>query len=165
MLFRSTPNDVKPYLELFLPEKNILGISSVLLKQGTQYSTVPNPQDFLSLGADRWFEVDALVQDRVFVEDPTKVSDQPGIKVGRYITTSNKFISEYTPEGFCKMTFGGGNISADEQLRQFAIDGKGFDLSRYTNNYAMGAALTPNTTLFVQYRIRSEEHTSELQSH
>lgn len=148
-----TPNDVKPYFELFLPEKNILGISSVLLKPGTQYSTIPNPQDFLSLGPERWFEVDALVQDRVFVEDPTKVSDQPGIKVGRYITTSNKFISEYTPEGFCKMTFGGGNISAEEQLREFARDGKGFDLSRYTNNYAMGAALTSNTTLFVQYRI------------
>ena len=148
-----TPNDVKPYFELFLPEKNILGISSVLLKQGTQYSTIPNPQDFITVGPDRWIEVDALVQDRVFIEDPTKVSDQPGIKVGRYITTSNKFISEYTPEGFCKMTFGGGNISAEEQLREFARDGKGFDLSRYTNNYAMGAALTPNTTLFVQYRI------------
>jgi len=148
-----TPNDSKPYLELFLPEKNVLGITSVLLKSGTQYSTIPNPQDFLILGQERWFEVDALVQDRVFVEDPTKTSDQPGIKVGTYITTTNKFISEYTPEGFCKMTFGGGNISADEQLRQFAIDGKGFDLSRYTNNYAMGAALPPNTTLFVQYRI------------
>jgi hypothetical protein len=148
-----TPNDVKPYFELFLPEKNILGISSVLLKSGTQYSTIPNPQDFLTLGPERWFEVDALVQDRVFVEDPTKVSDQPGIKVGRYITTSNKFISEYTPEGFCKMTFGGGNISAEEQLREFARDGKGFDLSRYTNNYSLGAALTSNTTLFVQYRI------------
>lgn len=148
-----TPNDSKPYLELFLPEKNVLGITSVLLKPGTQYSTIPNPQDFLILGQERWFEVDALVQDRVFVEDPTKTSDQPGIKVGTYITTTNKFISEYTPEGFCKMTFGGGNISADEQLRQFAIDGKGFDLSRYTNNYAMGAALPPNTTLFVQYRI------------
>jgi hypothetical protein len=148
-----TPNDSKPYLELFLPEKNVLGITSVLVKSGTQYSTIPNPQDFLTLGQDRWFEVDALVQDRVFIEDPTKTSDQPGIKVGRYITTSNKFISEYTSQGFCKMTFGGGNISADEQLRQFAIDGKGFDLSRYTNNYALGAALTPNTTLFVQYRI------------
>jgi len=148
-----TPNDVKPYLELFLPEKNILNITSVLLKPGTQYSTTPSPQDFLSLGLDRWYEVDALVQDRIFVEDPTKVSDQPGIKVGRYITTSNKFISEYTPQGFCKLTFGGGNISAEEQLREFARDGKGFDLSRYTNNYAMGAALTPNTTLFVQYRI------------
>jgi hypothetical protein len=51
------------------------------------------------------------------------------------------------------MTFGGGNISAEQQLREFARDGKGFDLSRYTNNFAMGAALTPNTTLFVQYRI------------
>lgn len=148
-----TPNDVKPYFELFLPEKNVLGITSVLLKPGTQYSTIPNPQDFLTVGPERWFEVDALVQDRVFIEDPTKVSDQPGIKVGRYITTSNKFISEYTPESFCKITFGGGNISAEEQLREFARDGKGFDLSRYTNNYAMGAALTPNTTLFIQYRI------------
>ena len=81
------------------------------------------------------------------------MSDQPGIKVGTYITTSNKFISEYTSESFCKLTFGGGNISAEEQLKEFARDGKGFDLSRYTNNYAMGAALTPNTTLFVQYRI------------
>jgi hypothetical protein len=138
---------------LFLPEKNVLGITSVLLKSGTQYSTIPNPQDFITIGPERWFEVDALVQDRVFVEDPTKTSDQPGIKVGLYITTSNKFISEYTPQSFCKLTFGGGNISADEQLKEFARDGKGFDLSRYTNNYAMGAALSPNTTLFVQYRI------------
>ena len=148
-----TANDARPYLELFLPEKNVLGITSVLLESGTQYSTIPQPQDFITVGPERWFEVDALVQDRVFIEDPTKVSDQPGIKVGRYITTSNKFISEYTPEGFCKMTFGGGNISAEQQLREFARDGKGFDLSRYTNNFAMGAALTPNTTLFVQYRI------------
>ena len=148
-----TANDARPYLELFLPEKNVLGITSVLLKSGTQYSTIPQPQDFITVGPERWFEVDALVQDRVFIEDPTKVSDQPGIKVGRYITTSNKFISEYTPEGFCKMTFGGGNISAEQQLREFARDGKGFDLNRYTNNFAMGAALTPNTTLFVQYRI------------
>ena len=130
-----------------------MGITSVLLKSGTQYSTIPNPQDFLTLGPERWYEVDALVQDRVFIEDPTKVSDQPGIKVGTYITTSNKFISEFTSESFCKLTFGGGNISAEEQLKEFARDGKGFDLSRYTNNYAMGAALTPNTTLFVQYRI------------
>ena len=148
-----TPNDNRPYMELFLPEKNVLGITSVLLKSGTQYSTIPQPQYFITVGPDRWFEVDALVQDRVFIEDPTKVSDQPGIKVGRYISTSQKFISEYTPEGFCKMTYGGGNISAEAQLREFARDGKGFDLSRYTNNLALGAALPVNTTLFVQYRI------------
>jgi hypothetical protein len=148
-----TPNDVRPYFELFLPEKNVLGITSVLLKDGTQYSTVPPAPDFITLGPDRWYEVKALVEDRVFVEDPTKPSDQPGIKVGRYITTSQKFISEYTPEGFCKLTFGGGNISAQEQLREFTLDGKGFDLGRYTNNLALGSALRPNSTLFIQYRV------------
>ena len=148
-----TPNDVRPYFEMFLPEKNVLGITSVLLKDGTQYSTVPPAPDFITLGPDRWYEVKALVEDRVFVEDPTKPSDQPGIKVGRYITTSQKFISEYTPEGFCKLTFGGGNVSAQEQLREFTLDGKGFDLGRYTNNLALGSALRPNSTLFIQYRV------------
>ena len=30
-----TPNDVKPFYELFLPEKTVLGITSVLLKLKT----------------------------------------------------------------------------------------------------------------------------------
>jgi len=147
-----TANDVKPFFELFLPEKNVLGVTSVLLKDGTQYANVPSPQEFL--GADnRWYEVKALAEDRVFVEDPTKVSDQPGIKVGKYLTTNTKFITEYTPEGFLKMTFGGGSQSADEQLREFARNGLKLDLYKYSNNFALGSVLKPNTTLFVQYRI------------
>ena len=39
---------------------------------------------------NRWYEVDALAEDRVFIEDPTKVSDQPGIKVGKYIQTQDR---------------------------------------------------------------------------
>ena len=148
-----TPNDIIPYFQLFLPEKNVLGVTSVILKDGTQYTTIPPAQDFITLGPDRWYEVKALVEDRVFVEDPTKPSDQPGIKVGRYISTSQKFITEYTPEGFLKMTFGGGNVSAEEQLREFARDGKGVDISRYMNNLGLGSALKSNSTLFVQYRV------------
>jgi hypothetical protein len=147
-----TPNDVRPFFELFLPEKNVLGITSVLIKEGTQYTTIPQPQEFL--GTDnRWYEVKALIEDRVFIEDPTKVSDNPGIKVGKYVVTSNKFITEYTPEGFFKMTFGGGNTSAEDQLREFTRDGVGFDLSKYSNNLSLGSALKPNTTMFVQYRV------------
>ena len=147
-----TPNDVRPFFELFLPEKNVLGVTSVLIKEGTQYATIPQPQEFLGLN-NRWYEVQALMEDRVFIEDPTKVSDNPGIKVGKYITTSNKFITEYTSEGFFKMTFGGGNTSAEDQLREFTRDGVGFNLSRYSNNLALGSALKPNTTMFIQYRI------------
>jgi len=147
-----TPNDIKPFFELFLPERNVLGVTSVLLKDGTQYANIPSVQEFLGLD-NRWYEVKALAEDRVFVEDPTKVADNPGIKVGKYITTSTKFITEYTPEGFFKMTFGGGSQSADEQLREFARNGYQLDLYKYSNNFALGSTLKANTTLFVQYRI------------
>jgi hypothetical protein len=146
------PNDVVPFFELFLPEKNVLGVTSVLLKDGTQYANVPNDQDFLGTNG-RWYEVDALIQDKVFVEDPTKASDQPGIKVGKYISTSNKFITEFTPEGFFKLTFGGGSQSADEQLREFAATGNPLNLQKYSNNLALGSTLKANSTLFIQYRV------------
>jgi hypothetical protein len=147
-----TPNDVKPFYELFLPEKNVLGVTSVLLKDGTQYANVPSAQEFIGLD-NRWYEVKALIDDRVFIEDPTKVSDQPGIKVGKYLRTDSKFITEFTPEGFLKMTFGGGSQSADEQLREFARNGYKLDLYKYSNNFALGSVLKANSTLFVQYRV------------
>ena len=147
-----TSNDVKPFFELFLPEKNVLGITSVILKDGTQFTNIPSSQDFMTVDG-RWYEVNALIEDKVFIEDPTKVSDNPGIKIGRYVTASNKFITEFTPEGFLKMTFGGGSQSADEQLAEFARNGYKLDLYKYSNNFALGSTLKANTTLFIQYRI------------
>jgi hypothetical protein len=145
-------NDVKPFFELFLPEKNVLGVTSVLLKSGTEYTNIPTTAEFLGL-SNRWYEVDALAEDRVFIEDPTKVSDQPGIKVGKYIQTQDRFITEYTPEGFKKMTFGGGTNTAQDQLNQFTTLGVTLDLQRYSNNISLGSTLTPNSTLFIQYRV------------
>ena len=147
-----TPNDVKPFFELFLPEKNVLGITSVLLKSGTQYTNVPTTAEFLGLD-NRWYEVDALAEDRVFVEDPAKVSDQPGIKVGKYIQTQDRFITEYTAEGFKKMTFGGGTNTAQDALDEFTTLGTTLELQKYSNNFSLGSTLTPNSTLFIQYRI------------
>jgi hypothetical protein len=147
-----TPNDVKPFYEIFLPDKNVLGVTSVLLKDGTQYGNVPSNQEFLGLD-NRWYEVKALAEDRVFVEDPTKVSDSPGIKVGKYMSVTDKFITEFTPEGYFKMTFGGGSQSADEQLREFARNGYNLNLYKYSNNFALGSTLKSNSTLFVQYRV------------
>jgi hypothetical protein len=142
----------RPFYEIFLPEKNIIGVTSVLLKQGTNYSNVPSSLEFLG-AANRWYEVQALAEDRIFSEDPSKPSDNPGIKVGRYVQTNNRFITEFTPEGFLKITFGGGNTSSDELLREYARDGINLDLGKFQNNFSLGSVLTPNTTLFVQYRV------------
>jgi hypothetical protein len=67
--------------------------------------------------------------------------------------TNTRFISEYTPEGFLKITFGGGSQSTDEILREFARSGQPLDLSKYQNNFSLGSTIPPNSTLFVQYRI------------
>jgi len=142
----------RPFYEIFLPEKNVLGVTSVLLKDGTTYTNVPSAQEFLG-SANRWYEVQALAEDRIFIEDPTKASDTPGIKVGRYIQTNDRFITEFTPEGFSKLTFGGGNTSSDELLRDFARNGTPLDLSKYQNNFSLGSTLKSNSTLFIQYRI------------
>lgn len=142
----------RPFYEVFLPEKNVLGVTSVLLKDGLNYTNVPAAQEFL-VDNGRWYEVNALAEDRIFVEDPSKPTDKSGLKVGKYIQTSNRFITEYTPEGYFKLTFGGGNTSTEEILRDFARNGTPLDLGKYQNNYSLGSVLTPNSTLFVQYRI------------
>lgn len=146
------PSNVKPFFEFFLPEPNVLSITSVIEKSGTNYQTPPTYDEFIN-SPNKWYEVDALAEDRVFIEDPTKASDQPGIKVGRYLETENRFVSEFTPQGFCKLTFGGGTTTPDEQLAQFARTGVPLRLEQYQNNIGLGLTVRPNTTLFVQYRI------------
>jgi hypothetical protein len=148
-----TPNDVRPFFEFFLPEKNVLGITSIIQREGTAYSNVPTSQEFLSPNG-RWYEVQALAEDRVFIADPSKPSDDPAIKVGTYIQTQDRFITEYTPEGFMKITFGGGTNTAEDQLRQFTTLDVPLKIQRYQNN-SMSLGNTPqaNTTMFIQYRI------------
>ena len=146
------PQDVKPFFEFFLPEKNVLSITSLIQKDGTSFNSPPTYSEFITSNS-KWYEVDALAEDRIFVEDPTKSSDKPGIKVGKYIETENRFVSEFTPEGYCKLTFGGGTTSADEQLAQFSRTGVPLNIANYQNNIGLGLTVKPNTTLFVQYRI------------
>ena len=147
-----TPADIKPFFEFFLPEKNIIGVTSVIQKDGTSFQSIPTYSEFVN-SPDRWFEVDSLAESRVFVEDPTKPADRPGIKVGRYLETELRFITEYTPEGFLRVQFGNATVTADDQLAQFSRTGVPLRIQDYQNNIGLGKTVKANTTLFVQYRI------------
>jgi len=145
------PADVVPFFNLFLPEKNVLSITSVIQKNGTTYPAIPSNSEFIN-STNKWYEVDSLAEDTVFIEDVTKASDNSGIKVGKYIKTENRFISEYTPEGYLKVQFGGGTTTPEQQLVNFAKSGIKLDLGNYQNNIGLGLTVQPNTTLFIQYR-------------
>ena len=51
-------NDVKPFYEFFLPEKNVISITSLIQKDGTSYSSPPTYDEFIT-SPDKWYEVDA----------------------------------------------------------------------------------------------------------
>ena len=145
------PSDVVPFFNFFLPERNVLGVNAIIQKDGTNYPNVPNYTEFVT-STNKWYEVDALAEDTVFIEDPTKPTDQAGNKVGKYIKTDNRFITEYTPEGFMKVQFGAGTTTPNIQLANFAKNGINLDLANYQNNIGLGLTVQPNTTIFVQYR-------------
>ena len=147
-----TSSDVRPFLEIFLPEKNVLGITSVIAKDG-QISTVTPNAEFIGDSDSKWYEVDSLAEDRIFIPDSTKNTGNAGIKVGKYIQTDNRFITEYTPEGFKKITFGNGVNTAMEQLNLFTTTNHYPTIQNYLNNFSLGRTLKPNSTIFIQYRI------------
>jgi hypothetical protein len=147
-----TPADATPFLSLYLPERNVINILSIIQKDGITYNNVPPSQDFLS-AVGKWYEVQALAEETVFVPDPTKPTDQSNIKVGKYIKTNDRFITEFTPENFMKLTFGGGNTSAGDQLTRFVRTGVNIRTNEYQNNLSLGFIPRPNTTLFIQYKV------------
>ena len=148
-----TDADNKPFFKLFLPEKNVIGVTSVIQKDGVGYQTLPTNDEFLSVNNNRWYEVDALAESEVFVEDPSSPPDEAGIKVGKYIYTEDRFISEFTPEGFFFLTFGSGNQTSQDTLDEFASKGVKLNMAKFMDNVSLGNMVRGNTTLFVQYRV------------
>jgi hypothetical protein len=144
--------DVVPFYSFFLPEKNVLSVTTIIQKDGTQYQSTPTNTEFIT-SQNKWYEVDALAEDTVFIEDPTKPIDNAGVKVGQYIKTDNRFITEYTPESYMKIQFGAATTTPNQQLQQFANLGTPLKIQNYQNNIGLGLTVTPNTTLFVQYRV------------
>ena len=147
-----TDTDILPFLKIYLPEKNILGVTAVIQKDGTSTQAMPKSTEFLT-SQNKWYEVTALAEDKVFVIDNTKVSDMPGVKVGKWMTVDQRFITEYTPEGFFFLTLGGGTSSGQDSLNDFTTQEFTMDLSRYMNNLSLGTTPKSNTTLFIQYRV------------
>ena len=145
-------NDQKPFLKLFLPEQNVLGITSIIHKDGTTFASNPTTSEFLDT-TNKWYEVKTLIQNRVFIPDDTAVSDSSNFKSGTYKDVVNKFVTEYTPEGYYSITFGSGNVNPLDNLDNYMNGSMKVNLASYLNNLSLGTIPKTNTTLFVKYRV------------
>ena len=148
-----TDMDSKPFFKLFLPERNVLGVTAVMQKEGLGYTNLPSSLEFITARENKWYEMQALAESEVFEIDQSTPADDPGMKVGKYIRTDSKFVTEFTPEGFFFLTFGSGNNNSQKLLDEFSKYGVNVNLNKFVNNVSLGSVPRPNTTLFIQYRV------------
>jgi len=144
-------NDSVPFLEVILPDTNVVSIDSIIIKDGTTFTTNPTTSEFVD-DAIRWYEVDSLAEDKIFVADTNRTTDNNGIAPGKWKTITRKFLKEYTDTGFCKLTFGSG-FSDKQYLDSYSNDSYVLQIANFFNSTALGEIPKPNSTMFVRYRI------------
>jgi len=159
-------SDVVPFFTITLPDPDVIEIESVILLEGTNFATNPPLRVFnptmdgiydsdVHSTINHYYEVDYLAQQRVFVENSkSTVKTDSGIKVGKWIDITRKFVKEYTPNGYCKLIFGSGDADVNAFKSGFLKEGvsnRSF-LENFLNNTALGEKLKANHTLFIKYR-------------
>ena len=150
--------EAAPFFSFTLPDSDVLQVDSIILLPGTNYSGNPTDAEFAN-PENKYYEVDYLVQQRVFVDDPNggntnATTGNTGIRAGKWINVTRKFLKEFTSSGFCKLTFGGGNGDLDFFLSGMAKEGVTNQqfLNNYLLNTSLGEKLKKDYTLFVKYR-------------
>ena len=151
--------DVRPFFEIILPEQDVLSIDSIILLDGTNFTGLPSLNQFYDEDL-RWYEVDALADDTIFIPDNSAISDNPSVKPGKYKRIVQKFITEYTNNGFMKVIFGGGTQDISS-LSEFGVNPALVSkIGDFINNSSLGVTLTANRTLFIKYRTGGGSNTN-----
>jgi hypothetical protein len=144
-------NDQKPFFKIYLPEQNVLNVVSIIHKDGTSFTTNPTNSEFYDDSDYRWYEVDSLIDDSVFID--SKVSPK-STKLGYNKLIDKKFVTEYTPEGYLNITFGSG---VNNQLKNIDDYVNGVLPNSFTklvqDSSILGEIPKVNTTLFIKYRV------------
>lgn len=151
-------SDVTPFFTITLPDQDVTEIESIILKEGTNNFTTPSNDEFYSnndmTSVARFYEVDYLAQQNVFLEDINSFSNTGSTKAGRWFNTTKKFIKEFNSNGFCIITFGSGdsdNNILTSDIFNGIINNKNI-LQGFLNNTALGEKLKANQTLYIKYR-------------
>jgi hypothetical protein len=147
-----TQEDINPFIEIYLPDNNVISVDSIVALDGTDYNRLPTLLEWTDVN-NTWHQVDSLAEKQVFLSKPQMASDNDAIVVGKWETVYKKFMTEYTDRGFCVVRFGNGSQDttffpdyvSDTDLLFDQLDGK-------INNSSLGQIPRSNTTLFIKYR-------------
>jgi len=149
-------SDYRPFLEIILPEDNVLSIENIITKEGTNLVNQPTEEEFNDFSIS-WYEVPALAQAEVYVIDDNTISDREGISVGKWLNAPRRFINEFTDNGFCKIIFGAGDADTSELNSFVGCKGQIDRIGQTVNNLSLGQIPPTNNTIYVRYRVGGGE--------
>ena len=180
-----SPSQVKPFMEIIIPDRNVIEVESIILKDGTNFQSDPlmsefmMPVEFISAQdngtADtyRFFEVDSLTDLYRWGDEIKNVDGNPvpvtyefstltsggdnvpviGIAKGAWRPITQKFITEYTDNGYLKIIFGGGDQAGHYvDIRDASFTTKR-QVSNMIYNNSLGKIPKSNTTMFIRYKV------------
>ena len=182
-------SDITPFMEVILPDKDIISIESIIFKDGDTYEVDPTMSEFMlprefseevkngkkEVTLWRFFEVNSLAEQYRWGDWTNKdlnngepvnytygftstvenvIVPTATVVKGEWVPLSQKFITEYTDNGYLKITFGSGeSVGSREDMSNFSDFNK-YQVAKMIRNNYLGK-LPPNrtTTMYVLYRV------------
>ena len=185
-------NDIKPFMEIVLPEPNVLSVESIIFKETSDFSTNPEIYEYYideeqyrisdqAVMTYRFFECDSLADQYRFgteanidnfvindmynphlYDDYTEIIQEDGTgdtitaKTTRYYRgkwkpLTQKFITEFTDNGYLKIIFGAGNNY--EAIPSNETTYADYAASMQINNDMLGILPKEGWTMYILYRI------------
>lgn len=184
--------DLKPFMEVVLPEANVMNVESIIFKETTDFNTNPSTYEYYideeqyRIGSEsvmtyRFFECDSLADqwrfgteaniDQYVINDIYNphlyddyyeiVKDEETDEVktartsryyrGKWKPLTQKFITEFTDNGYLKIIFGAGNTYGDVPSG-YTTYGE-YITARQINNDMLGVIPKEGWTMYVLYRV------------
>ena len=176
------PNDIEPFMEIVLPEENILNIESIIFKESSDITTTPSIYEYYidseqyRISSEdamtyRFFECDSLADQYRFgdsvnygtsniissIYEPSLYDDYTSNGAvtryyrGEWKPLRQKFITEYTDNGYMKVIFGASN--GYPQLPSNETTYGDYVASNIINNDMLGVLPKEGWTMFILYRV------------
>lgn len=170
-------NDVVPFMEVILPDLDVMNVESVIFKSSSNLNNTPEISEYYvdeeqyqfrgsAVTTYRYFEVDSLVDqwrwgseinktsEGVIADkyDPEKYIDYSGgtrYYVGQWKPIKQKFVTEFTDNGYMKITFGPG-VEYQKVSEDVSNYGK-YRMCSVMNNDMLGILPKVGWTMYVLY--------------
>jgi hypothetical protein len=184
-----TNTDIKPFMEIVLPDTNVMNVESIIFKESADFSQDPDIQEYYyddeqyktdenAAMTYRYFEVDSLADQWRFgsesnfdnnvikdtfnpevYEDYTETDtfgDTTSSRTSRYYKgkwkpITQKFITEYTDNGYMKVIFGSG-IDYRNVPTGSTKYGE-YRASKIINNDMLGVLPKQGWTMYILYEV------------